>query len=1040
MAINKLNKTFASKQILTAEEMNQITSKIDKVIDGVNSSVEEAPKDGNNYIRSNGQWTQLPNSGGGTVVVDSQMSSTSVNPVQNKVIKKYVDERTNELNISNLYPTNGNGGTNKYTLTGAIAQVPSEYRTIVGLKITFVNNETSKPETWVYNGGTFTSTNSWSQGDGSEGDESGGNLILEWNTDAATTRKQVPVNERKAGMQISYLHPESSWVNEQYIGTAVSDGEWAKDANWEQAVNQQQINNILASSNGLLYNVCYSDIEAAKLIRQENRRINLSITYTKNIRNKFSVYVFGTSTYGAGGSGAFFAKIDGIDYTIPYKAVSFADFKSVRSTVIEYFNQYPLDGWSIEIENDGLRFTKESGVDETFYFSGGKPLIEEFELSFIDDGRKYTTKSNTCELSVSAMVFGGAVNCDIPKYTSIQRIVDTITYSFKPNSTNNSYGCIKTERLSDTSFRATFDAKWNGRPVFCDPNMHPSGDKFRLVISDEISVKRTNISSYVRDIFNIGMDITSPEGQYDRIIQFRGKDTTNKEWFNIQNWYELDTSSLRSELERRTLWNKKDKSVEIDITDGKPIFLSLSQFSSANGLYSAEFFDINGASIGSYSINRVAKYASANIVKAIGGFLPNDIAVRKDGWTYLHGYNFGAAKVVLTFNVNVPNSPYFDDLYILREDDFNNIVGGIEDEFKINLATRDMATFAGGFNNMLDEIFKKNPWQKLAFVTPIYRQGRLHEICPFALPNAKCSSEVVEKLAKYWNQPCIDLSKLGLWIHKEISNAQTIMPDKIHVATSNPDVRIYVTLEGVAGSTGSLEISDNDFCSAASIDVIAGDNADTLLQKIHDGISVKENMVKSLDLSTKSVLIHFDTSKYDANSNGNQKNNIPKITSTLENITVTTKQPDNQCRVTAKYLAAQLTSLFGDLKGVRILWIGTSIPAGNTYGYARGEEYPLLIQNITGCIMDNASYPGSYLRKYNPAFIGNKLDGKPILTGSWNYNTSEGNTKFLSLEGILKKINTIEGPDIIVFDHGINDEWGSKEWALYDWDNIFRED
>lgn len=37
MAINKLNKTFTSEQVLTAEEMNQITSKIDEVITSVNT-------------------------------------------------------------------------------------------------------------------------------------------------------------------------------------------------------------------------------------------------------------------------------------------------------------------------------------------------------------------------------------------------------------------------------------------------------------------------------------------------------------------------------------------------------------------------------------------------------------------------------------------------------------------------------------------------------------------------------------------------------------------------------------------------------------------------------------------------------------------------------------------------------------------------------------------------------------------------------------------------------------------------------------------
>lgn len=83
-------------------------------------------------------------------------------------LQNYLNKRVTELNISVLYPTQGIGGTNKYDLATAIAQVPAEYRTIAGLKITFVSNETAKPETWVYNNGTFTDVNNWSQSNDSE--------------------------------------------------------------------------------------------------------------------------------------------------------------------------------------------------------------------------------------------------------------------------------------------------------------------------------------------------------------------------------------------------------------------------------------------------------------------------------------------------------------------------------------------------------------------------------------------------------------------------------------------------------------------------------------------------------------------------------------------------------------------------------------------------------------------------------------------------------------------------------------------------------
>lgn len=43
MAVTKLNKTFESQQVLTAQEMNQITNKIDELVDGVNSNASSIP-------------------------------------------------------------------------------------------------------------------------------------------------------------------------------------------------------------------------------------------------------------------------------------------------------------------------------------------------------------------------------------------------------------------------------------------------------------------------------------------------------------------------------------------------------------------------------------------------------------------------------------------------------------------------------------------------------------------------------------------------------------------------------------------------------------------------------------------------------------------------------------------------------------------------------------------------------------------------------------------------------------------------------------
>lgn len=79
----------------------------------------------------------------------------------------------------------------------------------------------------------------------------GGNMILDWNTDVATTRKQVISKLRKPGMQISYKDPDRGWINEQYTGTAVTDTEWAKNSNWVEISDKDEVNKNLAGKSNV---------------------------------------------------------------------------------------------------------------------------------------------------------------------------------------------------------------------------------------------------------------------------------------------------------------------------------------------------------------------------------------------------------------------------------------------------------------------------------------------------------------------------------------------------------------------------------------------------------------------------------------------------------------------------------------------------------------------------------------------------------------------------------------------------------------------
>lgn len=86
-----------------------------------------------------------------------------------------------------------------------------------------------------YDGTNFYSSNV-------QGGGEGGNLILEWKTDAATTRKQVKQSDRKSMLQISYKDSNGNPIYEQYIGTTYTDTEWAKDSNWEKIVTKKDLN------------------------------------------------------------------------------------------------------------------------------------------------------------------------------------------------------------------------------------------------------------------------------------------------------------------------------------------------------------------------------------------------------------------------------------------------------------------------------------------------------------------------------------------------------------------------------------------------------------------------------------------------------------------------------------------------------------------------------------------------------------------------------------------------------------------------------
>lgn len=119
----------------------------------------------------------------------------------------------------------------------------------LGAKPLFYNNEqANNVNTWAagevvelyFDGSTFFCNNILGGNS-----NNGGNKILDWDTDVATTRKKVALKERKDGLQVSYKPTDSDyWINEQYNGKSFIDSEWIKDTNWKRLPDETQIDTL----------------------------------------------------------------------------------------------------------------------------------------------------------------------------------------------------------------------------------------------------------------------------------------------------------------------------------------------------------------------------------------------------------------------------------------------------------------------------------------------------------------------------------------------------------------------------------------------------------------------------------------------------------------------------------------------------------------------------------------------------------------------------------------------------------------------------
>lgn len=1073
-------------------------------------------------------WVNSGQTGGEeTVALGDYYTKTDIDSQQTEQ-NTLIDNALVEYNVSKFHPKSGVNGSNKYTLETAIAQVPSKYRS-VGIKCAFVN-ESGKPECWKYQGGSWVAASFVKEADG-------GNKILEWKTDAATTRKQVALSERKDGMQISYKSTDNDWINEQYIGTSFTDLEWEKDKNWKRIVSEYEIS---ISDNPALNKALFDNLKVYGNI-SINDKLTLDIYwkedkfdfyYTKNgssnalvsipsvnINEQFKVYLKNADvtvegiiktkeTTGHTGvsiinlSKCLYNDINVIkeniksevtrlenDIAKPIKvysslqeALSYipqtARMFGYRGSFLIKYNpkQYKVNFYGGTVTNRTLtiKTTLGSTIITTTYQSPSYAVtISAIAKAIYDDIKgklpeDWVLKEYNNESYFIFEYLGTeqdvTFNCEETsgddfelvfklEYTSPNspRLTDKWEFRVGPNSVvcislryNKDMGIEDIERdlLNFTQTKSQYATL---PPIIEKLDDEPN--KYKVIIPYQSSVRshgstiptppnestgiRTTIVSSKQMTYKYliqSIEHKSIEGEFLK-KQFVSTDPNNFEKEEYWTDYNDETDKLNSV----NLWNRIDDTINLDISDGKPIYFSLPMNMNYTAPYTLKIRNLDG----SVGMDVTKGYHGAVYIQQVEsemlGWSNRAILLNNNGWCVFKGFSWGMSTMEI--NIGKTIKPWLaNKLFILKEDDFKHYIG-VSDDYKINIGTRNLATFAGGYNTILDAIFESSPFQNVVLLSTIYNQGSLHSFIK-SVSNFDNVNRTIKAISEYWNLPYIDITKQALFTHKANENLIAKMADRLHPAASNPDVRLYVSISEEGAKSGTIKINQSDWNNESNITIADGESVQSIVEKILSSLSVKTNVNKNKNDTYNYVYMSLNYTTATS-----QKTTTPTIEANATNVTVKVVQKDNQVKQYATFLSSQLTSLFGNLQDKHILWIGTSIPAGNTYGFAVGQKYPELIQEITSCRMTNKSKAGSYFRKYNFYNYKNQ-EGLTPPVSSWNTTKAEGNNTGFSIDDIREIVNSADSPYLVVIDMGINDYMSDQgvEFVAYDFEHPFNED
>lgn len=462
-----------------------------------------------------------------------------------------ITEVSNKQGIYNVDANKPLSSGQFYTASTARAAVPSSVRKL-GLIITYKTDATtSVTEQYIGSAVSAWTTEANWKNVGSEG----GNKILVWNTDAATTRKQVPSKERKRGLMITYTNANGELVNEQYKSTNYSDTEWVKDSNWLPIVSQYQLSPIEARAGYVVCSTASSTV--AKVITKQNFvldtkcRLLVKMTYsntanlvTLNINNTGAKPLFldgtrvgSTNSWDAG---------DVLDIYYDgenYQATLHNDFSKIltwNTDVATTRKQIPLnkrkEGLQISykhpdlgiifeqyigidvtdaswvLDNNWARFINDKNLSKAYYLISSFPKgVDENGVNIstnIDGGnRTYIPILNKKVIEVrSFQIYGANFDC-VNIYDSSKSKLTTIAYREILVEKNSYYGLIYLEKYLEEFPTATY----------FDLTLISSEGSFANVYGDVSEANQT--------VDNILMDINVLADSFDYKIQA-------SRWFN----------------------------------------------------------------------------------------------------------------------------------------------------------------------------------------------------------------------------------------------------------------------------------------------------------------------------------------------------------------------------------------------------------------------------------------------------------------------------------------------------------------------------